>query len=111
MPALALESAVSAPGRRSVDLAGASVHGLSAGARAQELARRRGDGEGTPTDQLSDALDLIVLIARKDPRRLPTLIKLRVRRRGVAKGLDVRVVLYRLPEIWALFRCFEVRLD
>lgn len=58
-----------APRRRSIDLAGPPLRDLPTSARAQEPARRRGDSEADRGLSLGEALELTILIARKDPRR------------------------------------------
>jgi hypothetical protein len=58
-------------GRRSVDLAGHARTVFPPRTRAREPARRRGDGEEDRAVSLGEALELTLLIARKDPRRHP----------------------------------------
>jgi hypothetical protein len=59
------------PGRRTIDLAGPRLRDLPTRARAQNLLIAESTAKELSQLSLSDALDLIMLIARKDPRRHP----------------------------------------
>jgi hypothetical protein len=58
-------------GRRSVDLAGPSAEPLPTGDRARHLTVAEARARELPRVSPTDALELAILIARKDPRRHP----------------------------------------